>query len=42
VIVKLKLDKDRRKIIERKAKGRLAALCKDKGKYTMEGVVESS
>jgi large subunit ribosomal protein L26e len=42
VIVKLKLDKDRRKIIERKAKGRLAALGKDKGKYTMEGVVESS
>nr|QBH73100.1 60S ribosomal protein L26 [Xibalbanus tulumensis] len=36
VIVKLKMDKDRRKIIERRAKGRLAALEKGKGKYTEE------
>nr|QBH73097.1 60S ribosomal protein L26 [Liposcelis bostrychophila] len=36
VIVKLKMDKDRKKIIERRAKGRLAALGKDKGKYTEE------
>lgn len=36
VIVKLKLDKDRKAILERRAKGRLAALGKDKGKYTEE------
>lgn len=36
VIVKLKMDKDRKKIIDRRAKGRLAALGKDKGKYTEE------
>lgn len=36
VIVKLKMDKDRKKIIERRAKGRAAALGKDKGKYTEE------
>lgn len=36
VIVKLKMDKDRKKIIDRRAKGRLAALGKDKGKYTDE------
>jgi len=36
VIVKLKMDKDRKKIIDRRAKGRLAALGKDKGKYTNE------
>ncbi|XP_046447684.1 60S ribosomal protein L26-like isoform X1 [Daphnia pulex] len=36
VIVKLKMDKDRKKIVERRAKGRLAALGKDKGKYTEE------
>ncbi|KAL0269780.1 UNVERIFIED_CONTAM: hypothetical protein PYX00_007399 [Menopon gallinae] len=36
VIVKLKMDKDRKRIIERRAKGRLAALGKDKGKYTEE------
>lgn len=34
VIVKLKMNKDRKKILERRAKGRLAALGKDKGKYT--------
>ncbi|CAG0885902.1 unnamed protein product [Darwinula stevensoni] len=38
VIVKLKMDKDRKKIIERRAKGRLVALGKDKGKYTMESM----
>ncbi|XP_011496735.1 PREDICTED: 60S ribosomal protein L26 isoform X1 [Ceratosolen solmsi marchali] len=36
VIVKLKMDKDRKKIIDRRGKGRLAALGKDKGKYTEE------
>ncbi|KAK6639627.1 60S ribosomal protein L26 [Polyplax serrata] len=36
VIVKLKMDKDRKRIVERRAKGRLAALGKDKGKYTEE------
>ncbi|CAG0915892.1 unnamed protein product [Notodromas monacha] len=35
-IVKLKLDKDRKRIIDRKAKGRAAALGKEKGKYTAE------
>uniref|UniRef100_I3VPG1 60S ribosomal protein L26 n=1 Tax=Ctenocephalides felis TaxID=7515 RepID=I3VPG1_CTEFE len=36
VIVKLKMDRDRKKIIDRRAKGRLAALGKDKSKYTEE------
>uniref|UniRef100_U5EK26 Putative ribosomal protein l26 n=1 Tax=Corethrella appendiculata TaxID=1370023 RepID=U5EK26_9DIPT len=36
LIVKLKMDKDRKKILDRRAKGRLAALGKDKGKYTEE------
>lgn len=36
LIVKLKMDKDRKAILERRAKGRLAALGKDKGKYTEE------
>merc|ERR1719334_3021320 len=36
VIVKLKLDKDRKRILDRKAKGRADALGKDKGKYTEE------
>ncbi|XP_055385885.1 60S ribosomal protein L26 [Condylostylus longicornis] len=36
LIVKLKLDKDRKKILDRRGKGRLAALGKDKGKYTEE------
>jgi large subunit ribosomal protein L26e len=35
-IVKLKLDKDRKRILDRKAKGRAAALGKEKGKYTAE------
>ncbi|CAH0391456.1 unnamed protein product [Bemisia tabaci] len=42
VIVKLKMDKDRKKILERRAKGRAAAkaaLQKDKGKYTEESTV---
>lgn len=30
------MDKDRKKIIDRRAKGRAAALGKDKGKYTEE------
>uniref|UniRef100_T1H6U3 60S ribosomal protein L26 n=1 Tax=Megaselia scalaris TaxID=36166 RepID=T1H6U3_MEGSC len=36
LIVKLKLDKDRTAILERRGKERLAALGKDKGKYTEE------
>ena len=36
VVVKLKLDKDRKNILDRRAKGRLAALGKDKGKYSEE------
>merc|ERR1719510_696707 len=36
VIVKLKMDKDRKKILDRRAKGRAQALGKDKGKYTEE------
>ena len=35
-IVKLKLDKNRKKIVDRKSKGRKAALGRDKGKYTVE------
>ena len=34
--MKLKMDKDRKKIVERRAKGRLAALGKDKDKYDEE------
>lgn len=30
------MDKDRKRILDRRAKGRLAALGKDKGKYTEE------
>ncbi len=30
------MDKDRKAILERRAKGRLVALGKDKGKYTEE------
>lgn len=30
------MDKDRKKILDRRAKGRLAALGKSKGKYTEE------
>lgn len=36
LIVKLKMDKDRKRILDRRAKGRLAALGKEKGKYTEE------
>merc|ERR1712226_706474 len=35
-IVKLKMDKDRKKILDRRAKGRAEATGKDKGKYTEE------
>jgi large subunit ribosomal protein L26e len=35
-IVKLKMDKDRKKIIDRRAKGRAEAKGLDKGKYTEE------
>merc|ERR1712036_103602 len=35
-IVKLKMDKDRKLIIDRRAKGRAEATGKDKGKYTEE------
>merc|ERR1712165_288697 len=35
-IVKLKMDKDRKAIIDRRAKGRAEATGKDKGKYTEE------
>lgn len=35
-IVKLRMDKDRKKILDRRAKGRAAATGKDKGKYTEE------
>nr|ALS05137.1 60S ribosomal protein L26 [Paracalanus parvus] len=34
VIVKLKMDKDRKNILDRRVKGRGEALGKDKGKYT--------
>merc|ERR1712179_728632 len=37
-IVKLKMDKDRKKILDRRAKGRLEALGKDKGKHSEETV----
>ncbi|GAB0099691.1 60S ribosomal protein L26 [Sergentomyia squamirostris] len=42
LIVKLKMDKDRKKILDRRAKGRLAALGKDKGKYTEESAAASA
>ena len=38
VINKLKLDKDRRKILDRKAAGRAAVLGQLKGKHTEESV----
>lgn len=37
-IVKLKMDKDRKKILDRKAAGRAEATGKDKGKYTEENM----
>ena len=36
VIVKLKMTRDRKKILDRRAQGRAAAKNKDKGKYTEE------
>merc|ERR1739846_149862 len=41
-IVKLKMDKDRKKILDRRAKGRAQALGKDKGKYTEETVAAAA
>lgn len=38
VIVKLKLDKDRKKILERRAKGRELALSKGKGKHSEDTI----
>lgn len=38
VVVKLKMDKDRKKILERRAKGKEIATGKAKGKHTEEGV----
>lgn len=35
------MDKDRKAILERRSKGRLAALGKDKGKYTEETAATS-
>ena len=37
-IVKLKMDKDRKAILDRRAKGRAEATGKDKGKYTEESM----
>lgn len=42
VIMKLKMDKDRKKILDRRSKGRLAALGKDKGKYTEESAAPAA
>jgi len=42
VITKPKMDGDRKKIIERRAKGRLAALGKDKGKYSEESAATTT
>ncbi|KAI4457587.1 60s ribosomal protein l26 family member [Holotrichia oblita] len=42
VIVKMKMDKDRKKIIDRRSKGRAAALGKDKGKYTEESTTTAA
>ena len=39
VVVKLKMDKDRKRILERKARSRTAA---DKGKHTEETIMETS
>lgn len=39
--MKLKMDRDRKKIVDRRAKGRLAALGKDKGKYTEESAASA-
>ncbi len=43
VIVKLKLDKDRKKILDRRGKGRAQALAlKGKGKYTEESAAAAA
>lgn len=42
VIVKLKLDRDRKAILERRAAGRLAKQGKTKGKHTEESVAEKA
>lgn len=42
LIVKLKMDKDRKKILDRRAAGRRAALAKEKGKYTEESAAASA
>lgn len=41
-IIKLKIDKDRKAIIDRRAEGRAKATGKDKGKYTEENMETSS
>merc|ERR1711892_588515 len=41
IIVKLKMDKDRKNILDRRAKGRAEALGKDKGKYSEETAAAS-
>merc|ERR1712150_408871 len=41
-IVKLKMDKDRKKILDRRAKGRAEATGKEKGKYTEETVAAAA
>ena len=41
-IVKLKMDKDRKAILDRRAKGRAEALGKDKGKYTEESAAATA
>merc|ERR1711894_626499 len=41
VIVKLKMDKDRKDILDRRAKGRADALGKDKGKYIEESAANA-
>ncbi len=40
-IVKLKMDKDRKNIIDRRAKGRAEATGKEKGKYTEESAASA-
>ena len=39
VVVKLKMDRDRKQILERKARSRLM---QDKGKHTEESIMETS
>merc|ERR1711934_60659 len=41
-VVKLKMDKDRKKILDRRAKGRAEATGKDKGKFTEETVAAAA